>query len=104
MFRPLEIFIGLRYLRARRRNRFVSFISLMSLIGVAVGVAALIVVISVMNGFENELRQRLLSMTSHATIQGRGGRLDDWPVIADRVSSIADIVAAAAHRKDSHRR
>jgi lipoprotein-releasing system permease protein len=95
MFRPLEIFVGLRYLRARRRNRFVSFISLMSLIGVAVGVAALIVVISVMNGFENELRQRLLSMTSHATIQGREGRLDDWPAIVDRVSSIPNIVAAA---------
>ncbi len=78
MFRPLEIFVGLRYLRARRLSRAVSFISLMSLLGVAVGVAALIVVISVMNGFENELRHRLLAMTSHATVSGPDGRLEQW--------------------------
>lgn len=78
MFRPLEIFIGLRYLRTKRQNRFVSFITLASVIGVALGVAALIVVLSVMNGFENELRSRLLSMTSHGTVEAPRGGLRDW--------------------------
>ena len=78
MFQPLEIFIGLRYLRTRQQNRFVSFITLASLIGVALGVAALIVVLSVMNGFENELRGRLLSMTSHATVAAARGGMTDW--------------------------
>ncbi len=81
MFRPLALFVGLRYLRARRRNQFVSFISLMSLLGVTVGVAALIVVLSVMNGFANELRQRLLAMTSHATITGPDRRLAEWGAV-----------------------
>lgn len=97
MFRPLEIFVGLRYLRARRLSRFVSFISMMSLLGVAVGVAALIVVISVMNGFENELRQRLLSMTSHASISGPGGRLDDWRTAVDRALQVPEVKAAAPY-------
>jgi lipoprotein-releasing system permease protein len=97
MFRPLEIYVGLRYLRARRRNRFVSFISLMSLLGVAVGVAALIVVISVMNGFENELRHRLLAMTSHASISGPEGRLTDWERVADMATADARVAAAAPY-------
>ncbi|MDH3589654.1 MAG: lipoprotein-releasing system transmembrane subunit LolC, partial [Gammaproteobacteria bacterium] len=59
MFRPLEVFVGLRYLGARRQNRYISFISAISLLGIAVGVMALIVVLSVMNGFGNELRARL---------------------------------------------
>ena len=95
MFRPLEIFIGLRYLRARRRNQFVSFISMMSLFGVAVGVAALIVVLSVMNGFENELRQRLLALTSHVSITGPGKRLGDWQNISATVLEDPDVVGVA---------
>lgn len=78
MLRPLEIGIGLRYLRARRRTRFVSFITLASMLGISIGVAALIVILSVMNGLEGELRTRLLSMTAHASVSGPGGRLDDW--------------------------
>lgn len=97
MFRPLEMFLGLRYLRARRLSRFVSFISLMSLLGVAVGVAALIVVISVMNGFENELRQRLLSMTAHATVSGPDRRLADWESTLDKVLEIPEVTAAAPY-------
>jgi len=97
MFRPLEIFVGLRYLRARRLSRFVSFISLMSLLGVAVGVAALIVVISVMNGFENELRQRLLAMTSHASITGPEGRLEDWHRALDTARQLPGVAAAAPY-------
>lgn len=95
MYRPLEIFVGLRYLRARRQNQFVSFISLMSLLGVAVGVAALIVVLSVMNGFENELRHRLLAMTSHATISGPEHRLADWESVAGRALQDPGVIGAA---------
>ena len=68
MHKPLATFIGLRYLRAKRRTRFVSFITLISLIGIALGVAALIVILSVMNGFEGELRNRLLSMSAHGKV------------------------------------
>lgn len=78
MFRPLPIALGLRYTRAKRRNGFISFISGVSMLGLALGIAALIVVISVMNGFERELRERILGMASHATISEIGGRLEDW--------------------------
>ena len=70
MLNPVELFVGMRYLRAKRRTRFVSFITLISLVGIALGVAALIVILSVMNGFEGELRKRLLSMSAHGTISG----------------------------------
>lgn len=78
MYRPLPLFVGLRYTRAKRRNHFISFISLISMLGIALGVTALITVLSVMNGFETELRQRILGMTSHATISGYAGPLDNW--------------------------
>ena len=86
MYRPLQLFIGLRYTRAKRRNHFISFISLMSMLGIALGVTALITVLSVMNGFETELRQRILGMTSHATISGYGETLREWR----ELSAIAD--------------
>lgn len=78
MHRPLELFIGLRFLRARRRHQFASFVSLVSLIGVALGVAALIVVLSVMNGFENEIRQRILGMTAQGVVSAEDGPLVNW--------------------------
>ncbi|MEE3236397.1 MAG: ABC transporter permease, partial [Pseudomonadota bacterium] len=68
MFKAAELFVGFRYLGARQRTRFVSFITFISLVGVALGVAALIVILSVMNGFESELRERLLSMTAHGYV------------------------------------
>jgi lipoprotein-releasing system permease protein len=74
-----ELMVGLRYTRARRRNRFIGINSAVSMIGIAVGVWALIVVLSVMNGFERELRSRILSVTSHATIAAFGAGLADWP-------------------------
>lgn len=77
MFKPLSIYIGLRYTGAKRRNHFISFISLTSMFGVALGVMALIVVLSVMNGFEKELRERILGMTSHAFITGADNTLKD---------------------------
>lgn len=79
MFRPLEVFIGLRYTRAKRRNHFISFISLVSILGIAVGVTALITVISVMNGFDKELKERILGMVSHATIEGVDETVRNWP-------------------------
>lgn len=97
MFRPLELFVGLRYLRARRQSQFVSFISLMSLLGVAIGVAALIVVLSIMNGFENELRQRLLSMTSHASITGPAGRLQGWREVMAVAGQVDGVTGSAPY-------
>src|SRR5690606_2156339 len=95
MFRPLELYIGLRYLRARRASRFVSFISLVSLLGVAVGVAALIVVLSVMNGFEQELRGRLLNLASHAVVRAPDGRLRDWRPVMARIEATPGVRGAA---------
>ncbi|MFA6985960.1 MAG: lipoprotein-releasing ABC transporter permease subunit [Arenimonas sp.] len=79
MFQPLSFAIGLRYLRAKRRNGFISFISLASILGILIGVMALITTISVMNGFQEELRERILGMVSHATIDGLDGPLENWP-------------------------
>ncbi|NNC77878.1 MAG: lipoprotein-releasing ABC transporter permease subunit [Woeseiaceae bacterium] len=95
MINPHELFIGLRYLRAKRRTRFVSFITLISLIGIALGVAALIVILSVMNGFEGELRGRLLSMSAHGYVTGRNSRTDDWRSITAAVSAEPGVAAAA---------
>lgn len=79
MFTPLELNIGLRYLRAKRRNQFISFISLTSMLGIVLGVTALITVLSVMNGFEQELRERILGMASHITITRMDGEaLQNW--------------------------
>ena len=82
MFRPLSIFIGTRYTRAKRRNRFVSFISMTSMIGLALGVLAMIVVLSVMNGFQREMSNRILGMVPHATIVGVKP-IDDWRPVAE---------------------
>lgn len=84
MRNPYELFAGLRYTRAKRRNHFISFISGASMLGIAVGVTALITVLSVMNGFERELRVRILGMASHATIVAVDGSLRDWPDAARR--------------------
>ncbi len=78
MLTPYELFVGLRYTRAKRRNHFISFISITSMLGVALGVAALIVVLSVMNGFQKELRTRILGVASHVQIMGLDGKLSDW--------------------------
>jgi lipoprotein-releasing system permease protein len=95
MINTAELFVGLRYLRAKRRTRFVSFITLISLAGIALGVAALIVILSVMNGFEGELRDRLLSMTAHGYVTGTDGELDDWPQVRDQIMRETGVVAAA---------
>ena len=95
MINPVELFVGLRYLRAKRRTRFVSFITLISLIGIALGVAALIVILSVMNGFEGELRSRLLSMSAHGFVTGPQGITDDWRQMVRDVQAEEGVAAAA---------
>ena len=95
MIHPVELFVGLRYLRAKRRTRFVSFITLISLLGIALGVAALIVILSVMNGFEGELRSRLLSMSAHGFVTGSDGRTRDWRQLVDEVKGEQGVAVAA---------
>ena len=95
MFTPYELCVGLRYTRAKRRNHFISFISLTSMLGIALGATALITVISVMNGFERELRERILGVASHATISGFDGSLEDWESLASKAEAHAEVVAVA---------
>jgi lipoprotein-releasing system permease protein len=83
---PYELLIGLRYTRAKRRNHFISFISMTSMAGIALGIMALIVVLSVMNGFQAELRTRILGVAAHMEISGGDGRLADWPGLAREVA------------------
>ena len=92
-----ELLIGRRYLRASRGNRFISFISTISMAGIAIGVAVLIVVLSVMNGFEREVRVRILSLTSHASISALSLRLGDWQDAAARVRDNPSVLAAAPY-------
>lgn len=97
MYRPLELFVGLRYTRAKRRNHFISFISATSMLGIALGVTALITVLSVMNGFETELRQRILGMAAHATISGWSKGLTDWQTLDAEVSKHPQVIGAAPY-------
>ena len=95
-----ELLIGRRYLRSSRGNRFVSFISTISMAGVAIGVAVLIVVLSVMNGFEREVRDRILSLTAHATISALGSRMGDWQDAAARIRDNPAVLGAAPFIED----
>jgi len=95
-----ELLIGRRYLRSSRGNRFVSFISTISMAGVAIGVAVLIVVLSVMNGFEREVRERILSLTAHATISALGSRMTDWQDAAAKVRDNPAVLGAAPFIED----
>ncbi|MES0872660.1 lipoprotein-releasing ABC transporter permease subunit [Sinimarinibacterium thermocellulolyticum] len=97
MRNPYELHAGLRYTRAKRRNHFISFISLASMLGIAIGVTALITVLSVMNGFERELRTRILGMAAHATISGFDGGLRDWPGVAAIAAQNPDITGLAPY-------
>ena len=95
MKRSLPLFVGLRYVRAKRRNHFISFITLISMLGFALGVAALITVLSVMNGFERELRAHILGMASHATIRPLTGALSDWELPAATAAEHPGVVGVA---------
>ncbi|MBF7731332.1 lipoprotein-releasing ABC transporter permease subunit [Pseudomonas sp. N040] len=96
MYRPLSIFIGTRYTRAKRRNQFISFISLTSMIGMGLGVLAMIVVLSVMNGLQEEMRTRILGMIPHATLSG-SAPLRDWQQLAQQARQNPQVLAAAPH-------
>ncbi|QCU90217.1 lipoprotein-releasing ABC transporter permease subunit [Thiomicrorhabdus sediminis] len=92
---PFELLLGLRYTRAKRRNGFISFISLSSMIGIALGITALITVLSIMNGFQEELRDRILGMTAHMTVNEQNDRLADWQSLYQRVQGQPHIIGAA---------
>jgi lipoprotein-releasing system permease protein len=96
MYRPLSIFIGTRYTRAKRRNQFISFISMTSMIGMGLGVLAMIVVLSVMNGLQDEMRTRILGMIPHATLSSSEPLLD-WPQLAQQALKNPQVLAAAPH-------
>jgi lipoprotein-releasing system permease protein len=92
-----ELFIGLRYTRAKRRNHFISVISLISMLGIALGVAALITVLSVMNGFQKEVRARILSVVAHVQVTGPGGQLAQWQRVAEAAGRNPEVLAAAPY-------
>lgn len=93
--KPYELLIGLRYTHAKRRNNFISFISFVSMAGIVLGVAALIIVLSVMNGFQEELRTRILGVASHVEVTGSGDTLADWQKVAERVKDNPEVVTSA---------
>jgi lipoprotein-releasing system permease protein len=97
ILQPYELFIGLRYTRAKRRNHFISFISLISMLGMGLGVMALIVVLSVMNGFQKEIRARMLGASPHLEVVADGGRMEDWQPILDKVAQNPQVLAAAPY-------
>jgi len=90
-----ERFVGMRYTRAKRKNHFISFISITSMIGIALGVAALIVVLSVMNGFQEELRNKILGVASHLQVTGMQNRLGDWEQVATQAQGYPNVLASA---------
>ena len=94
MFRPLALFLGLRYTRAERSNRFISLISLISMVGLTLGVAVLITVLSVMNGFDRELKSRILGMVPQATVSS-GEIISDWKSLAKKIEQDPEVVAVA---------
>ena len=94
---PYELFVGLRYTRAKRKNHFISFISLTSMVGIALGVAALIVVLSVMNGFQAELRSRILGVASHIEVTGANNKLQSWQTLIPRLKQNPQVREAAPY-------
>ncbi len=95
MFKPPELFIGLRYMRSQRRSQFISFISLASLVGITLGVITLITILSVMNGFEAELRNRILGMVAHVTITGENHKLKDWNNVSQLLNGNKQVTGSA---------
>src|SRR5271170_1726259 len=95
MFRPVAIYLGLRYIRAKRRQNFISFISLASMIGIALGVAVLITVLSVMNGFDYEIQNRVFEMARHVTVSHYDNKLPAWQTLQQRLAHYPNIVASA---------
>ncbi|PTT65236.1 lipoprotein-releasing ABC transporter permease subunit [Stenotrophomonas sp. HMWF003] len=97
MFKPIPVSIGLRYLRAKRRNGFISFISMASILGIALGVTVLITTLAVMSGFQKEIRDRLLQMTAHTTITSDGAPMSDWQRAVDQAKKDPRVAGAAPY-------
>ncbi|MDF2940622.1 MAG: cell division protein FtsX [Gammaproteobacteria bacterium] len=95
MFKPLALYIGMRYTRAHKRNHFISFISLVSVMGIALGVAVLITVLSVMNGFDEQIKDRILSMVPQVTVTQWGGQLQNWQDLEKQLQTMPNIVGMA---------
>lgn len=95
MFRPASFFIGLRYTRAKRRNHFISFISLMSMLGIALGIIVLITVLSVMNGFDREIQKRVFSMVSPITVGSTSGSVENWQELEMILKNLPNVTATA---------
>ncbi|WAH66417.1 lipoprotein-releasing ABC transporter permease subunit [Xanthomonas hortorum] len=97
MFKPIPVAIGLRYLRAKRRNGFISFISMASILGIALGVTVLITTLAVMSGFQKEIRDRLLQMAAHATVSADGAPMRDWQHAVEVATADPRIAGAAPY-------
>jgi lipoprotein-releasing system permease protein len=97
MFKPLPVAIGLRYLRAKRRNNFISFISMASILGIALGVTVLITTLAVMSGFQKEIRDRLLQMAAHATVSAQGAPMQNWQHAVDVATRDPRVAGAAPY-------
>lgn len=97
MFSKFELLIGLRYIRAKQKNSFVSFISLVSIIGIALGVAALIVVLSVMNGFQREIRNKIIGVTSHMQLTSASGSFTNWRALGTEAMKNKEVLAFAPY-------
>ncbi|HNZ55763.1 MAG TPA: lipoprotein-releasing ABC transporter permease subunit [Methylophilaceae bacterium] len=94
---PFELFVGWRYTRAKRKNHFTSFISITSMVGIALGVAVLIIVLSVMNGFGTELRNRILGVASHMQVTGINSPLSNWQNVVEQAKTVPQVKAAAPY-------
>lgn len=97
MYKPLALFIGLRYTRSRKKNHFVSFISLSSMLGIGIGVMVLITVLSVMNGFDQQIHKRFFGMAPEITVTGPNERLSNWPALAEKIQTVPEIKALAPY-------
>ncbi|QRN03332.1 lipoprotein-releasing ABC transporter permease subunit [Legionella sp. MW5194] len=97
MFKPLAFYIGLRYTRAKKRNHFVSFISLSSMLGIALGVMVLITVLSVMNGFDEEIHKRFFGMAPEITVSGLDGKISNWQALDKKLMTFPDVKAVAPY-------
>jgi len=95
LFQPLALAIGVRYTRARRKSQFVSFISLVSMIGIAIGVLVLVTVLSVMNGFEQVMRERMLGLVAHVTVSESNCSISDWPIRRERLLQFPQVAAVS---------
>lgn len=97
IFRPIALYIALRYTRAKRRNQFISFMSLVSIIGIALGVAVLLTVLSVMNGFDQQIQKKIFTMVPHVTIMGATDRLSNWQTLRKKVKITPGVVGDAPY-------